>query len=149
MSLYRKYMKMTVKDLKNTDIYKSMEGRSKLKTKIEIVEGMCRYLKNFSGDKPYGPFSGIKSLDSIVLSYLSNQDLANLSCTNKYFNQFNLYPPLWKHKILSTFGKDHLVSYTGTDWRCYYYRLHKRVYQDPKPLKYITYRHRYNTRSKK
>jgi hypothetical protein len=73
----------------------------------------------------HGDFTGIKFVDSLILIYLDGEDLWSLLSVNKYFFQFRTFEPIWKKKILFTFGENFVVKYYERSWFDYYYCLSK------------------------
>ena len=71
MSKYTEYPKYTIKQLKELDIYKSLESRSKLKLKKDIVDAIYRKVN----ETRHGSFTGIRFVDSLIFLYLSDKDL--------------------------------------------------------------------------
>lgn len=125
--LFDRYYKKTVRELKADINYKNIDGRSKLKTKKEICQAIVNEICNYKGGTQYGIFTGNRNLDSIVLLYLSDQDLFNLCCTNTYFLGFIKYNALWKRKVVFQIGDQYLPDYECEEWKCFYLRLVHRI----------------------
>lgn len=70
-----------------------------------------------------GPFTGVRSLDKIILVALPDASLKNLMLVNYYFYKFVDYAQLWKEKILNKYGRGRISEYKHNDWFNYYQSL--------------------------
>jgi len=125
MELYTKWSRKTVKELKADPIYSTINGRSKMK-KDELVREFCKKIKTYSGTMLFGPFTGVRRIDMLILLFMKDKDLINLCTTNKNFQSFLGYEQLWKMKIIARFGHSHIENihdYDGDQWKGYYFRL--------------------------
>lgn len=74
--------------------------------------------------KNYGCFTGIKSLDFVILSKFPDIELFNILKTSKYFMEFKNYDKLWINKIFENFGRISVDEYNSKiTWYNYYIKL--------------------------